>query len=107
MDFADRFVPDIRPGETITMGEMCDAAWPATESDLHRDIVRLLETERGLWVQCMRRATAKYRYSCIHEHMADRQTCDEHKPEPDAVGCRNCFELGHDCPMTFQQIELL
>ena len=51
------------------------------------------------WLACGEVATAVYRYACVHEHVVERATCPDHKPEPGAVGCRACFNAGHECPM--------
>lgn len=54
---------------------------------------------RWEWPECGKPATAVYRYSCLCGHERQRSTCDEHEPEPGAVGCRACWEAGHECPM--------
>jgi hypothetical protein len=56
---------------------------------------------------CGVRATALHRYACVHEHVVERRTCDDHAPEPDSVGCRACLEAGHECGMSFELIELI
>ena len=71
------------------------------------------------WVLfCDQPATAVHRYACVHEHVRERATCDEHAPEPGKVGCRTCFEgspswapnswgtgAPHECPMTAELLE--
>ena len=47
-------------------------------------------------------ATAVYVYACIHEHVVRKPTCAAHAPEPGVVGCRQCFDLGHECGMEYQ-----
>lgn len=54
----------------------------------------------GLWVGiCGKPATAVFKYMCVHEHWKVRSTCDEHRPEPGAVGCRECWDAGHECEL--------
>jgi hypothetical protein len=64
-------------------------------------------TEFGWLMYCDRPATALHRYACEHEHVVDRATCDEHAPEPGAVGCRQCFDAGHECDMAAQLLEAI
>ena len=56
------------------------------------------------WAECGKPATQRYRYGCVHEHVSERWTCPDHAPVPDDVGCRRCFEAGHDCPMAFEAV---
>jgi hypothetical protein len=55
----------------------------------------------GGWFHCGARASAVYVYACVHEHVTRRATCAEHEPVPGEIGCRQCFDLGHDCPVDF------
>lgn len=59
------------------------------------------------WLICGQPPVAVHDYACVHEHVLRRGTCAEHAPVPDAVGCAQCFQLGHDCPVTFQLVEVL
>jgi|SRR5215469_3993876 len=54
---------------------------------------------------CHNEATETWDYGCVHEHVKRRHTCPEHRPEPNAVGCRECFELGHECPLVAHQVK--
>lgn len=45
-----------------------------------------------------------WRYGCRHEHISERWACPQHRPELGKVGCRACFDLGHECPMLAQKI---
>jgi len=57
------------------------------------------------WIEaCTRPATAVHRYACVHEHVRDRPTCDDHAPKPGIVGCRRCLEAGHECLMEAQLV---
>ncbi len=69
-------------------GETCQAKIPAATG----------------WRECGEPAIARYRYACMHEHVVDRATCARHAPEPGIVGCRSCFDLGHECEMTFARL---
>jgi len=60
--------------------------------------------EPGKWQLCGREAAAKHLYMCVHEHMKEGATCPEHHPLPGAVGCSECWDLGHECPMEAQEI---
>jgi hypothetical protein len=51
------------------------------------------------WIACLKPATERHRYGCVHEHIVERSNCVDHQPEPGAVGCRQCFELGHECEL--------
>lgn len=51
------------------------------------------------WIAiCDQSAVAVHRYACVHEHVVERATCADHTPD-NCVGCRRCWELGHECPM--------
>ena len=52
------------------------------------------------WIRfCDAAATETWQYGCLHEHVKVRRSCAEHRPEPGAVGCIECFEQGHECAM--------
>lgn len=62
----------------------------------------------GTWRSiCDSPATQVHRYACVHEHVRERATCDEHAPQPHIVGCRACFEAGHGCEMRAELLEVL
>lgn len=73
-------------------GRLCAAALPRAGTD----------DRKITWIECGEPATGVYVYACVHEHVTERATCDAHAPEPGAVGCRRCFEAGHECPMDFE-----
>ena len=52
------------------------------------------------WAECGAPVVAVRDYTCIHEHVRRRGNCLIHEPVPGAVGCRECFDLGHECEMT-------
>ena len=54
----------------------------------------------GLGRECGAPAVSIHAYACVHEHIRIKASCAEHQPEPGAVGCRSCFEAGHECEMT-------
>lgn len=53
---------------------------------------------------CPAAATELFQYACVHEHVNIRGNCDEHRPEPDIVGCFACLQLGHECVLTYVAI---
>lgn len=60
------------------------------------------------WQQiCPNPATRVHRYACAHEHVRVRATCDEHAPQPGVVGCRACWDAGHECEMRAELVELI
>jgi len=63
-----------------------------------------VDVRTGKWVICGKPAIQLHRYGCVHEHVVERWTCREHSPEPDMVGCRACWDAGHECPMAFQAV---
>lgn len=56
------------------------------------------------WDECGAPAVATYSYACVHGHIVTRDTCAEHEPVEGDVGCRQCWDAGHDCPMAFQPV---
>lgn len=59
-------------------------------------------------LRCRAPIAAVYLYRCAHGHQRTGETCADHDPVPDAVGCFRCLqELGHDCPMTFELIKII
>jgi len=59
----------------------------------------------GLWLRvCASEATEIWHYACVHEHVRQRGTCAEHRPVSGEVGCRACFDAGHECPMVVQYV---
>lgn len=73
------------------MSGTCQAAVPASEY-------------HSGWEECGAPAVDTYSYCCVHEHVVTKATCAEHAPAADLVGCRQCWEAGHDCPMAFQAV---
>lgn len=60
------------------------------------------------WILCGAPTAAVHLYRCEHGHQRTGETCADHAPIPDAVGCARCAdELGHDCPMTFELMKLI
>lgn len=78
----------------VQPGRMCDSANP----------VRPFSRVEQAWVLCMQRAVAIWRFSCVHGHESEKQTCAFHEPRPGNVGCQRCYNDGHECPMAFIQI---
>ena len=56
------------------------------------------------WTECGAPAVATYSYVCVHEHIVARDTCAEHEPVAGDVGCHQCWDAGHYCPMAFQPV---
>lgn len=58
--------------------------------------------------RCGDPTAAVYLYRCAHGHERTGESCAEHDPVPDAVGCFRCArELGHDCPMTWELLKVI
>jgi hypothetical protein len=53
------------------------------------------------WMVCGEPAVAVRAYTCPHGHVKVKANCAAHEPEPGRVGCRECYEDGHECPMTW------
>jgi hypothetical protein len=72
----------------------CEAARPAA-----------MFAEWG-WRECGQPAIAVYDWTCPREHSVRKGVCAAHEPVPGLVGCRQCFNDGHDdAEMTAQLIE--
>jgi hypothetical protein len=52
-----------------------------------------------LWAVCGEPATATHYYRCACGHAKTGSTCRAHAPVSGAVGCAQCFDKGHECPM--------
>ena len=52
------------------------------------------------WAECGEPAVAVHAYRCGHGHEKRRPTCPAHAPQPGQVGCRECYDQGHECEMT-------
>jgi len=59
------------------------------------------------WLVCGERAIAVRRYACVHEHVHDRPTCGEHQPQLGIVGCKECWDAGHECGMEARLVEVI
>ena len=57
------------------------------------------------WAECGEPAVAVHVYRCGHGHEKRRATCPAHAPEPGQVGCRDCYDAGHECAMTASPAE--
>jgi len=53
---------------------------------------------------CGAKTIMRYRHACVHEHVVDGFVCSLHVPVDGAVGCRQCWDEGHDCPMSYQRL---
>lgn len=53
----------------------------------------------GGWQECGQPTVSTYAYACQHKHVVIKSTCAEHKPVPGTVGCRQCWDAGHECAM--------
>lgn len=52
---------------------------------------------------CTEPATVTLRAGCVHEHIKTKRFCARHgqvAPADAQWFCRECAELGHDCPIT-------
>lgn len=59
------------------------------------------------WEQCGQPAAAVHRYACVHEHVVEKVTCAGHAPQPGIVGCRQCFDAGHECELRAELVQVL
>ena len=73
---------------------LCEAALPSFNAVFGQSWVPI----------CSNPATETWDYGCVHEHVKRRRTCRLHRPAPDQVGCRECFEAGHECPLVARQM---
>jgi hypothetical protein len=53
----------------------------------------------GMWQICGSPATFMHAYRCQCGHSRQGETCPEHAPIPGEVGCAQCWDNGHECPM--------
>ena len=53
----------------------------------------------GNWLECGYPSVSTWLYACVHEHVVIKATCAEHEPAPGVVGCRRCWDAGHECGM--------
>ena len=83
-------MPELIPAEP---GTPCAAALPSAATTAQSGLI---------WTTCGMPAIAIHVYACIHEHVVRKATCAKHAPEPGAVGCRQCFDLGHECELRYQ-----
>lgn len=62
------------------------------------------------WQQCEEPIATIGAYVCRHDHLVIRASCTRHDPAKlaanEAVGCRECKEDGHDCPMTWMTLPI-
>lgn len=82
----------------------CAAAIPLRRRDftgrmIGGDPVIELEHVTDYWAECGEPSVAVYEYRCEHGHAVRKPACAEHEPEPGAVGCRQCYDQGHECEM--------
>lgn len=57
-----------------------------------------------LWMICGQPATATHAYRCACGHTREGSTCAAHVPAPGEVGCAQCFDEGHECPMEITEM---
>jgi len=57
--------------------------------------------QRLIWTSCGLPAVAEHVYACVHGHVVRKPVCAGHLPGPGMVGCRQCFDAGHECEMRF------
>jgi hypothetical protein len=86
------------------MEALCKAAVPVNLHDYTGRMVGgdpIIETEivTPAWVECGQPATETHVYRCEHGHERTGETCPEHAPKPGQVGCRACYDEGHECEM--------
>jgi hypothetical protein len=82
----------------------CNAAIPLTLRDytgrmVGGDPVIETETVTDYWAECGQPSAAVHVYRCEHGHEVRKETCPEHEPKPGTVGCRQCYDQGHECGM--------
>ena len=89
----------------------CNAAIPLTLRDYTGRIVGgdpVIETETvtDYWAECGEPSVAVHEYRCACSrpecqpgHTVRKETCADHRPRPGMVGCRQCYDAGHECGM--------
>lgn len=58
----------------------------------------------GEGVPCPSAATGYLRGGCVHEHIREGWVCDYHRERQQGTVCRVCYNLGHVCPLLFEQV---
>ncbi len=56
------------------------------------------------WQICGQPAVRRHVYRCGCGHVREGVTCAGHEPRPDSVGCARCWDQGHECPMTWEEV---
>ena len=84
--------------------ERCAAAVPLTQHSwsgrmIGGDPVTGHESALDYWAECGEPSAAVHEYRCEHGHVVRKPACAAHEPEPGAVGCRQCYDQGHECGM--------
>jgi len=88
------------------MSETCMAAVPVMRRSLTGHMAGgdpVIDHESSVrdWSECGEPATAVHVYRCgCCGAEKRRATCAQHAPEPGEVGCRDCYDAGHECGMT-------
>lgn len=74
----------------------------AETPDLCQALIPSWSTRGSLvFLPCGLIATELYDYGCEHEHVRRRWNCPAHSPaDGQPAGCKQCFDLGHECPFT-------
>jgi hypothetical protein len=90
--------------------ETCMAAVPVMRRSLTGHLVGgdpVIDHESAVrdWAECGEPAAAVHVYRCGHGHEKRRPTCAEHAPQPGQVGCRDCYDQGHECGMTAERVK--
>lgn len=89
--------------------EACAAAVPMIQRNyagrmVGGDLVIDFDSEIGYWAECGEPSVAIHEYRCEHGHAVRRATCTVHAPRPGIVGCRECFDQGHECGMQVTEL---
>ena len=84
--------------------EPCAAAVPLRQHSYIGRMVGgdpIIDHEHTLesWAGCGEPSVAAHEYRCEHGHVVRKPSCAEHAPEPGSVGCRQCYDQGHECEM--------
>ena len=90
--------------------EACAAAVPMRQRNyigrmVGGDPIIDFDSDIGFWAECGEPSVAIHEYRCEHGHVVRKPTCSEHLPQPGAVGCRQCFDQGHECEMQVTELD--
>lgn len=95
------------------MTETCEAAVPVLRRNLTGHLLGgdpIIDHESAVrdWSECGKPAVAVHVYRCGCGHEKRRASCTGHAADVELggqVGCRACYDAGHECEMTASAAE--